>query len=481
MTVFDSMFAAETDTALRARAAAPPPPPAGVGIFDGFWGSVFRAPAAAVLEMGDTVERNAGPSLDLQMRARTGALPRLDRAAEKQRQDVAELTGRDVRVESPIAQAVRESLTPDPVTTGAAGQVAFGLVNLLTKAAIFGAAGGPVFGAAATGLMEGGAESGRLQAQGVDSDVAFQAGAVRAAATGVSLAAPIAGQTLMRSLGIVAATGPGTFMAEQQAIRTILDNADYKDIAGQYDPTDTAGLLLSTVAPGVFAAAVHGIRGARARRAPAAAPVAPAAARSEPPPLITPEAVEAARVLSAKAAVEDQVLVRGDARLEAQEGHQRALDAVEDQVARGEVVALRDAPADVAVVREVETAVAARIQAARAEVVAALDEAAGPVRQPVRAEGGTIPAEPTPGGDIAARPEPGMQRGAPDDPETAAARQMVDRSPELEIAIETGQDGEVVRLSAREALEQADADVVQAELDARAFDAAVVCYLGGGA
>lgn len=384
--MYGALFQQETEQALTMIARQPPPPRPTAGIFDGFWGSVLSAPAAAVLDIADTADRATGSrrQFDLRMQAERGALPRLDRGAEAQRQTLERgmPAAAPFRLRSPLEEAVRESLTPDPITTGAASQAAFSIVNLLTKAGIFGAMGGAGFGAGATGLVEGALESQRLQAQGVDDATAFNAGTVRALAMGAGLAAPVAGSTLLRSLGIVAATGPGTFVAEQAAIRGILERADYGKVAEQYDPTDLTGLIVSTLAPAGFAAVVHGARGMRARAEGRAAP----ATETAPPitrqgAVVPAEAVDAAHTLNLKQAVEQSAPVRDQAA--AREAHLAAVDAVEDAIIRGEAVAPRV---------EVDPDVAARVQAHAREVVAAEapPEPVAPPRFPRVDEVGTI-------------------------------------------------------------------------------------------
>jgi hypothetical protein len=52
-------------------------------------------------------------------------------------------------------------------------------------------------------------------------------------------------------------------MTQQQATRSILEAADYHDIAKQYDPLDPVGLTVATLVPAGFAAAARaGARGA---------------------------------------------------------------------------------------------------------------------------------------------------------------------------------------------------------------------------
>jgi hypothetical protein len=600
--MFDSLYAPETDRALTLRVQAPPPPPAGIGVFDGFWRAVSTAPAAAVLDMATAADRASGSRqvMELRGQAERGGLPRLNREAEAQRQTLERLApiAPPFRLRSPMEEAIRDSLTPDPVTTGAASQAAFGIVNLLTKAGIFGGAGGAVFGAAATGVVEGATESQKLQAQGVEGDVALQAGAVRALSTGIGLAAPVAGSTLLRSFGIVAATGPGTFMAEQAAIRAILERADYDKQAQQYDPTDITGLIVSTLAPAGFAALVHGVRGARARAVP-------------------PEAVDAAHTLNLKQSVEQAAPVRNqDATRQA---HLEAVDQVEAQILRGEPVAPR-APVEPEVQARVEQAmreaVAAEAPALARELQAAplfprVDEIgrvdgglAGMITPRVIAEGMplyretnatgiddlfrydkyeqrsrifvadnpdiaigqggnrgvqvefrpnalsgeqnikpapdsagrefvtdvlapravqavTFPpgfkltelrgisqrvlkqeftAEKLPDGrtrytrkaeaDLRApaqKPPPArakadqpVQRATPDTPEVAAAREAVAAMPDMQVEVGRDANGEPILRSARELLDEADAEVAQADIDARAFEAAVVCSLRAG-
>jgi hypothetical protein len=59
-------------------------------------------------------------------------------------------------------------------------------------------------------------------------------------------------------------------------------------------------------------------------------------------------------------------------------------------------------------------------------------------------------------------------------------RQAAAEQPDLEVALFLDQEGKPMRLTAREALEQADAEVAQAQADARAFDAAIACAIRTG-
>jgi hypothetical protein len=97
----------------------------------------------------------------------------------------------------------------------------------------------------------------------------------------------MAGSTLKATAALYLAGGPGGFMAQQAATRSILADANYEDLAKQYDPLDPLGLAVSTLIPLPFAAygARANLRAMRkaqpdATPAPAAEP-APAPARTQ--------------------------------------------------------------------------------------------------------------------------------------------------------------------------------------------------------
>jgi hypothetical protein len=103
-----------------------------------------------------------------------------------------------------------------------------------------------------------------LKQAGVDLGTRTKAGAVIGLATGAGVALPVAGNTLAQTAGLVATGGPLSFMAQQQAVRSILQAADYSKLAEQYDPLDPVGLV-STLIPAGFGAWV--LRAAKVRAA----------------------------------------------------------------------------------------------------------------------------------------------------------------------------------------------------------------------
>lgn len=151
-------------------------------------------------------------------------------------------------------------IMPDPQTTHGSAQVVAGLSKFLGKAVGYSFLGGPA-APIELGLDEGLTEADKLKQQGVDISTRTKAGAVAGTVAGASIVIPVAGSTALGTAGLVAAAGPGGFMAQNQATKMILENGGYKQIANQYDPLDPVGLALSTIVPAAFGA--HAYRGAR--------------------------------------------------------------------------------------------------------------------------------------------------------------------------------------------------------------------------
>ena len=139
----------------------------------------------------------------------------------------------------------------------------------------------------------------------------------------------------------MAVGGPGTFVTQQAATKAILENANYADLAKQYDPTDTLGLAMSVLLPGAFGAlAMRGAaKSVKAKGVPpdtAPVPDAPAAPKDYP----DADLVDAARVslvrqhMDAANPMPDNVETAG--------AHNAAYSQALDQVAAGERVAVAD-------------------------------------------------------------------------------------------------------------------------------------------
>jgi len=168
-------------------------------------------------------------------------------------------------------RATAREFYPDPATASTAEEILFGLGRFGGKAVGYSLMGGPVAGAALTGIDEGMTEADRLKAEGVDLRTRTKVGAVSGLSAAAATLLPVAGKTVKQTAALVAAGGPGSFIAQQAASRAILDNAGYEKIADQYDPLDPVGLAVSTLVPAAFGA--YALRGRRVAAARATAPL----------------------------------------------------------------------------------------------------------------------------------------------------------------------------------------------------------------
>lgn len=248
-----------TDTVLNVMAARPLEPEAPKPKHSA-WSVLPRAMAAGVQEVAGNVLDTA--SAFGQVAAASGGLtPGFDPDAKKNRAQTLEaydkLKTEGINWRSEEGQVYYDfarNLRPDPLTAGAAEQVVFGLGKGLTKAIGAAATLGTAGGAVAFGTSEGMTTAEDLAVQGVDQATRTKAGAVAGVINAAGIALPVAGRTLAETAGLVLVGGPGSFVAQQQLTRSILENANYGEIAKQFDPLDPVGLVVSTLLPAGFAA-----------------------------------------------------------------------------------------------------------------------------------------------------------------------------------------------------------------------------------
>lgn len=222
------------------------------------WSAPLRAVAAAGAEVvGNVVDTAAAAG---QVAASVGGItPGFDDQKSRQQSieamDTLKQDGINWRTdEGQQAYKFGADLRPDPQTAGTAENLVFSLTKGLTKAIGAAATLGPLAGAAAFGGSEGMTASEDMATQGVDLQTRAKVGLVTAGFNAAGVALPVAGQTLKKTAALVALGGPASFMAQQQATRSILEAADYGEIAQQYDPLDPVGLTVSTLLPAGFAA-----------------------------------------------------------------------------------------------------------------------------------------------------------------------------------------------------------------------------------
>lgn len=390
----------------------------------------------------------------------------------------------------PMLRDAIEWLGPDPVTSTVASQVLQDAARLLTKVAGYAVVGGTPGAIVGTSLDEGATGVLELTDRGVDPSTALKVGAVRGATTAVGIAAPVAGRTLMQSAGIVAVTGPGTFIAEQALAREILERAEYPELAAEHDPFDPVGLAVSTLVPGVIGGAVHVGRARSARRAQGETP--PASSASTLAELA--EVRDAAHVdFQQQQFAEAMLAARGD--IPGSNSHARTFKDATHAMDAGE--ALRSWELEVAPLRaqSVVDEVASRLKAVDAQL-AALRMVEPELVAPTAL--GPVPGAPAPL-PVAAAADPAARAI---EPTAGAAHRDVGAEP-MAVSPESGQQvspalqradriaGEQpqlpVRMSENEAAAPA-ADLVaglsdetrRSRTERRAFEAAVECAIRHG-
>lgn len=155
---------------------------------------------------------------------------------------------------------VREDYTPKPETTGMAGQILYGFGVMGLKQLGYSVISGfnPIGGALLTGVDYGVNEAGNLRDKGVKPEVATKAGITSGVMTAGGLllpgAAPAGKFNPSRLTSAAWGAGANVVMdsGEKGIINYILQNANYSDIAKEYDPLDVAGLSASAGIGGIM-------------------------------------------------------------------------------------------------------------------------------------------------------------------------------------------------------------------------------------
>lgn len=227
------------------------------------WTAIPRALAAA----GAEVVGNVSDVLDAfgQTAAATGGMGAGIRTPDEKRDQQADEAFRKLTTEgidwrsedSRAAYAFGRDLRPDPLTAGTAEQAIFGITKSVSKAVGSALTLGPVGGALGFGVSEGMTAAEDLADLGVDAETRFKVGGITAGMGTVGALLPVAGSTTAKTVALVLGGGPASFMAQQAAISSVLENADYGELAAQYDPLDPLGLTIATLVPAAFGTAAR--------------------------------------------------------------------------------------------------------------------------------------------------------------------------------------------------------------------------------
>lgn len=354
--MFDELFAEDNRKAARDLISRPPPVPKQAAGFSA-WRTTTAAPKGVVAggsQVGAFGADVLGALGGMTVASGLGDPLLADRGAQVKEAERIQREGLDFS--SGAGDNLRgfaRFLAPDPETAHASERLVFDFARVATKAVGYSvAAGGPVGGALLTGADEGMTTADDLKQQGVDLGTRAAVGAVVGGVTALGVGLPMAGTTLAQTAGLVAVGGPLSFVAQQQAVRSILQSQDYSKLAEQYDPFDPVGLAVSTLIPAGFGA--WGLRAAKARAATDASAAAAREAesfRAGPVPSdetpiaraareATQEQVDAARVMLDMEQRRSTNPLGDDMRTA--DAHEAALSRAVDQLSRGERVAVDD-------------------------------------------------------------------------------------------------------------------------------------------
>ena len=273
---------------LRTLSALPPAPPKpdALSVWGAGRGLVKAVPALAsdVVAFGSEAATASWRGLQRMATADREEMRKMDRAGALKEEDFSNAYADTVRDRS------KELFTPDPVTAHTAEQVVFSASKAIGKVVGYSMVAGPA-GIPLAAADEAASVSDDLKRKGVDFGTRSKVGVLSGIALAGGAALPMYAGTVKGTVALYLAGGPGGFVAQQEATRSILESANYHEIAKSYDPLDPVGLTISALIPLPFAG--YGIARARAGRSkPAPAPVktAPDAMKT----VATPEQVDAA-------------------------------------------------------------------------------------------------------------------------------------------------------------------------------------------
>lgn len=363
--------------------------------------------------------------------------------------------------------------TPGPGEVGTAGQVLGGLSEIVLPLM---ATGGNPTGLIATETNKTGK---RLVDEGVDATTAGTVAATQGVATYAGFKLPFLGKTLASRIGSGVGGNLLVNAGAAEVQHLTLEAAGESEAAKQFDPLDMQARLLDVLTGAVFGGIAH----------------------------LQMRASDRAAVLTANNAkhFQSDTAPGRPLDIESEIAHQKAMEQATDQLMRGEPVTppreltearfepIERSPVevehDVPTSKQLETRAAAESKAYRAldpEPVAKGEESA-PKKAP--SENAPEGVKAAPSGEATTRGVPDAPEGSAHEPiesssmppghEVLAARQAIEVN-DVPVA-DVDADGNHVQLSGRELMTRAAEEVTLAKASAKAFDAAVTCFLRGGA
>jgi hypothetical protein len=355
--------------------------------------------------------------------------------------------------------------TPAPGEVGVAGQITGQLLATLPMVIA-----APSAAVAATGL--GTAED--LVRKGVDPAPAVATGVVQAAGLGLGIYVPILGQTLAQRV-LLGGAGFNVFQgaATRAASEVILEGTKAEGDFKAFDPT---ALTLDVLLGSAFGAIAHVSPSARAQGAQFYERIS-AWSKS-----LKPSDVDGLLVMRQAQHLNADSLPGRPVSPEDMGNHAARTRRAIEQLARDKPVDVSDLPAGKFEADEPRlTEMAARandmVRAAeevrKAEGLPSVPETEAP---PAR-----VSAEPPPPRGEGERPGGAEAKGEgePPAPEVIEARRFADERGDLDITVGRDADGNPIKMKLKKMLDDSDREVKLAQEDAKLFEVAAACMLGG--
>jgi len=243
MSVLD-LYADDIESGIQRHLANPPPPePTSFDTWS-FMGAGAKGVPKGLLELG----AGATDALAAVTEIGLDSLSPEKQQMAKERSDAIRIFGRATRKKS-------KEFASDPETSQAADVVINNLSSTVTQAVASVAVAGVGVGSLVFGASTGRSVYLDLIEKGVDKETAMKVAGVTGVVNAAGVVVPLGSATKAGTAALVAASGPGAYMAQEKLSKEILQRAGYEKEAQTHDPFDPLGLAISTVLPGIFGAA----------------------------------------------------------------------------------------------------------------------------------------------------------------------------------------------------------------------------------
>lgn len=215
-------------------AAIPDPAP---GFWQGSLTAIDTGLTKGALKIGDTFGEGPG-------KARYG----IDEAPT-----IEDFHKRKAEARKGYAKVIQD-LTPDPATTGLAGQMLNPLADIIPRAAVGAAFGGPVASGLLAGIPEYTTGKTMAEAEGIDPKTASKKAAIDSVTMGVGAMLPAAGifKNVWGDLGATVGANVLLGIGQRGGTAHLLEENGYTTQAGQYQAFDKTSMVIDAILGAAF-------------------------------------------------------------------------------------------------------------------------------------------------------------------------------------------------------------------------------------